>query len=134
LSKLDNVVICDLEVPSISLVKMASIIVTVTGTVGWEAMVNGKPCLYFGGAWYQDFPQAKRATIDDLKQRLIDLLSLDELDPISAVQLVDLFARRAIKCDVHGGLNNPAIRDPALAAEYLAHAFDLHIASEVRAS
>lgn len=130
LSKLDNVIICDLEVSSITLVKMASLVVTVTGTVGWEAMVNGKPCLYFGGAWYQNFPQARRASIGDLRAQLIELLSLDKVEPISPAQLVDFFGRSAIKCDVHGPLKNPAVRDPVLAAKYLGHAIDLLSAAE----
>ncbi|MDR7152328.1 hypothetical protein J2W49_004304 [Hydrogenophaga palleronii] len=125
LSALDNVIICDLEVPSITLVKMASLVVTVTGTVGWEAMVNGKPCLYFGGAWYQKFPQATKGTIGNLKAQLIELLGLERVEPISPAQLVEFFGRCAIKCDVHGPMKNPAVRDPALAAEYLTHAIDV---------
>ena len=39
-----------------SLIDNAKFVVTVSGTVGWEAVQRGKPCLVFGRAWYENMP------------------------------------------------------------------------------
>lgn len=58
--RLNNIVLADLSVSSISLIQNASAVVTITGTAGWEAMVNGKPCLHFGGRGTKIFLKAQR--------------------------------------------------------------------------
>lgn len=39
-------------------------VATVTGTVGWEAIRQGKPAIVFGAAWFQDLPGVYRYTRD----------------------------------------------------------------------
>ena len=54
--KNNNVKLIDDSFPSIELVKKAKAVVTLTGTVGFEAIIKGVPVLVFGYAWYRDLP------------------------------------------------------------------------------
>lgn len=69
------------DADSASLIARASIVATVTGTAGFEALLIGRPCLHFGDAWYQGFPGAFEysATIDleEVAKTTIDRASLD---------------------------------------------------------
>ena len=42
------------------LIKKSSIVATITGFVGYEALLLGKPCVFFGNAWYEGLPNAFR--------------------------------------------------------------------------
>lgn len=51
-----NVRLVPLETVPFALIDNARAVATVTGTSGWEAMVRGKPVLYFGYPWWQGCP------------------------------------------------------------------------------
>jgi hypothetical protein len=40
------------------LIQRSAVVATITGTAGFEALLNEKACVYFGDAWYQGFPGA----------------------------------------------------------------------------
>ncbi len=40
------------------LIRQARLVATITGTAGYESLLAGKPCVYFGDAWYSDLPGA----------------------------------------------------------------------------
>ena len=42
------------------LIKKSRIVATITGLVGYEALLLGKPCVYFRRAWYEGLPNAFR--------------------------------------------------------------------------
>lgn len=42
------------------LVKKSQVVATVTGTVGYESLLLGKPSIYFGDAWYGGLPNTYR--------------------------------------------------------------------------
>lgn len=50
----DNVDIVPLTYNSFELIDNAKASATVSGTVGWESVVRGKPALLFGHSWYRD--------------------------------------------------------------------------------
>ena len=52
LSSLDNVKLVDNAEDSLSLVRSAALVGTITGTVGLEAVFHGIPAVCFGDAWY----------------------------------------------------------------------------------
>jgi hypothetical protein len=50
---LPNVELASMTVSSYDLIDRAQAVATVTGTVGWEAVLRGKPILIFGNPWYR---------------------------------------------------------------------------------
>lgn len=58
LSALENVEYIGKEVDTYWLMENCQFVATITGTAGWEAITGGKPCLYFGLAWYASIPGA----------------------------------------------------------------------------
>lgn len=54
LVKLKNVKLVPLEIPSFDLIDNSQAVATVTGTVGLEAILRGKPVMAFGYAWYRN--------------------------------------------------------------------------------
>ena len=68
------------------LIKESSVVATISGTVAWEAVLMGKPVLFFGNVWYQDCPGVYLIkTTEDLKEFFANLanftpISRDELE------------------------------------------------------
>lgn len=52
---LDNVQLVPMEENSLELIRHSQFISTITGTAGWEALVENIPVLVFGKAWYKNF-------------------------------------------------------------------------------
>ena len=50
----------DNSAQSEDLIKKSRIVATITGLVGYEALLLGKPCVFFGNAWYEGLPNAFR--------------------------------------------------------------------------
>lgn len=46
------------ETPGAELLARAALPVTITGTIGWEALCAGRSCVYFGEPWYAGLPGA----------------------------------------------------------------------------
>ncbi len=60
LKELPHVHFVDDAMPSHELIDRAVLVATITGTAGYEALLAGKPCLYFGEPWYGDLLGATR--------------------------------------------------------------------------
>ena len=60
LSKLRNVRFVDPGETSSELVFGAALVATIVGTIGFEALMAGRPCVYFGMPWYRHLPGAHR--------------------------------------------------------------------------
>lgn len=56
LSRIPSVTILPSWADTHALTARARFVATITGTVGWEAIRQGKPALVFGAAWYRGFP------------------------------------------------------------------------------
>jgi len=64
----------DLNSNTIELIDKSLFIVTLTGTVGWEAAIRGKLVCIFGTPWYLGLPNTFRIrTVEDLKIFYFDL-------------------------------------------------------------
>jgi len=55
IAKIKNVQLIPIETNSFLLINHSQAIASVTGTVGWEAILRQKPALIFGYAWYNDY-------------------------------------------------------------------------------
>ena len=53
ISAIPNVKLINMDTDPFALIKNCEAVATITGTTGWEALLNGKPVLCFGYAWYQ---------------------------------------------------------------------------------
>lgn len=53
IKSMPNVKFVDLKQPNFELIDNSQVVATVTGTVGWEALIRKKPVLVFGYAWYR---------------------------------------------------------------------------------
>lgn len=65
----NNVKLIANDVSSALLVEHSILLVTVSGTAGWEALQMGKKCMVFGQAWYQNLPgcySQKKSTLSDV--------------------------------------------------------------------
>ncbi len=60
LAALRHVRFASQAIPSHALIEKARLVATITGTAGYESLLTGKPCLYFGDAWYAGLPGATR--------------------------------------------------------------------------
>jgi capsule polysaccharide export protein KpsC/LpsZ len=54
LAALPNVKLASLSSSPFQLIDRARAVATVTGTVGWESLLRGRPVLCFGYSWYRD--------------------------------------------------------------------------------
>jgi len=59
LKKMHNVKIVDPGISSFEVIKHAKLITTITGTVGWEAILLKKPVITFGDIFYNKIPMVK---------------------------------------------------------------------------
>lgn len=53
---INGIKILDVDVPTASVLNEVDIVATFDGTVGWEALRNGKPVVVFGAPWYRCMP------------------------------------------------------------------------------
>ena len=65
LLKNDRVKLISTTIDSFELMKNAKAVATVTGTVGWEAMVRKKPVIVFGLIWYENYSKGVLRITDE---------------------------------------------------------------------
>jgi capsule polysaccharide export protein KpsC/LpsZ len=53
----------------------AQAVATVTGTIGWEAMVLGKPVIVFGLKWYEKYEGVLKITDEEAASRIRGFLA-----------------------------------------------------------
>jgi hypothetical protein len=69
-----NVQLVPLSYTSFDLIDKAKASATVSGTVGWESVVRGKPALLFGHAWYKDCKGVFSAhTVENCKKAIQEI-------------------------------------------------------------
>lgn len=57
LRSIKKVILVPNDMDTYELIRNSLFVATITGTVGWEAITGGKPCLIFGwGTWYKSLP------------------------------------------------------------------------------
>lgn len=63
---MDNVCLVDISLDNSELIKNSLCVATITGTVGWEAMLEGVSTITFGNAWYNACNSCYRVTSIDM--------------------------------------------------------------------
>jgi capsule polysaccharide export protein KpsC/LpsZ len=84
---------------SFELIDNAQASATVSGTVGWESVVRGKPTLLFGHSWYQDCKGVfVTHTVEDCKNAIQKIKNGYKVN----MNEVKCFARVVENCSVKG--------------------------------
>lgn len=82
LVKIPNVRLIDPKVKSFELIKKTKLVTTITGTVGWEASLLGKPVITFGEVFYNSLSFVKRVhDIERLPELMQEQLNNFAYDP-----------------------------------------------------
>ena len=75
IKKIPNVRLIDSAVSGLSLIKGAELLVTISGTSGWEAVLLKKPAIIFGDIFYSQLSSVKKCVaIEDLPYLIKDQL------------------------------------------------------------
>jgi hypothetical protein len=86
LMSLPNTELVSLDCESSDLIKSARIVASVTGTAGWEALLQHKPCFVFGKAWYCGCRVSFRiSSVEQCKSALSEATALSEYEVERAV-------------------------------------------------
>jgi hypothetical protein len=99
IASMPKVELVPLTYTSFELIDKAQASATVSGTVGWESVVRGKPTLLFGHSWYEDCKGVfVTHTVEDCKKAIGEIekgypINLDE---------VKRFAQIVESCSVQG--------------------------------
>lgn len=77
--------------------KNAIAVMTVTGTVGWEAMCNRKPVVIFGSVWYEKYEGVLRVVDKQSAMKINDFISQFKYDEHKLQAYLLAFAKKSIK-------------------------------------
>jgi hypothetical protein len=84
---------------SFNLIDHAQATATVSGTVGWESAVRGKPTLLFGHSWYEDCKGIfVTHTVEDCRKAIRKIINGYTID----MDEVKCFAQVVESCSVRG--------------------------------
>ncbi len=73
--KLPNVHLISQKIPSKDVLKNAQVVSTLSGSVGWEALKAGRPCIIFANAWYSACESIHRIeNVDEAKSAIQNCL------------------------------------------------------------
>ena len=82
LEKLDNVILVSAKADTFKLIENSMFVATITGTVGWEAIIRGKIVVVFGLAWYRSLPGViqyhNKLKIDDVINYTFSITDLEK--------------------------------------------------------
>jgi hypothetical protein len=98
IASMHNVELVPLSYTSFELIDHAKASATVSGTVGWESVVRGKPALLFGHSWYRDCKGVfVTHTVKDCKdaiQKIQNGFQVDQNELICFAKVVEDFSVR----------------------------------------
>lgn len=94
LIKNDRVKLISTTINSFELMQNAKAIATVTGTVGWEAMVRQKPVIVFGLIWYENYSKGVlRITDEKSAQKMYEFIEGYKYDEHSLLAYLAAFGK-----------------------------------------
>ena len=75
ISKIPNVKLVSPRINSHDIIKNCKLVIVVSSTVGWEAIIWQKPLIVFGNTFYSDLKYVTKANLNNLKQKIKEALS-----------------------------------------------------------
>lgn len=98
--KIPNVKLIDPTVKGFELVKKSQLIITLTGTVGWEGVVYKKPVITFGEVFYNDLSFVKRARdYEELASVIQEHLTTFAHNEEELIQYIAALIEDSVPCD-----------------------------------
>jgi hypothetical protein len=99
IASMPNVALVPLSYTSFDLIDHAEASATVSGTVGWESVVRGKPALLFGHSWYRDCRGVfVTHTVEDCREAIQKIANGFQVDRDELI----CFAKVMENCSVRG--------------------------------
>lgn len=101
LKRIPNVRLVDPFMSSLELVRNAQLVLTITGTVGWEALLLGRPVITFGDVFYNVLDCVRKCkNVEDLPQLTRDCLDHSPHDERQVVTYVAALIERSFDFDL----------------------------------
>lgn len=101
LKKIPNLKLISPSVPSFDLIKNTKLIVTLTGTAGWEGLLLKKPVITFGDVFYNVLPMVRRCrNMEDLPNIVKNRLENFEYDEKKLVCLIAAIYKESAPLDL----------------------------------
>ena len=85
------------ELNSFELIKNAKAVSTVTGTVGWESIVQGKPVIIFGTIWYERYSGVLRITDEGSASKIEDFINNFKFEENDLLAYLSAFSKHSIR-------------------------------------
>lgn len=85
------------EIDSYTLIRHAVAISTVTGTVGWEAMVQQKPVIIFGIIWYEKYTGVLRITDEESASKMMSFIDHFHYDENNLLAYLHAFSKNSVR-------------------------------------
>jgi len=112
LSRNKKVKIIPADTSTFTLIDAAQATATPSGTVGWEAVVRGKPVLLFGSVWYQGCKSIlKIETYQDCVAAIEKIMNGYKPDQLDVDRFAAVVERMSYKNIIHGDFIYKKIRD-----------------------
>ena len=128
ISMYKNVRMIPLESSTFDLIDSAQAVVTPSGTVGWEAVVRGRPVMIFGSAWYQGCKSIMRIeTREDCLRAIERIKNGYKPDQVDIERFAAAVERLSKKNILHGDFVYEKIKacpDPKMEMERIAQAIE----------
>lgn len=99
-----NVRIIPLEYDPFVLIRNAKAVATISGSVGWEAMVLGKPVISFGLSWYEKYPGVLRITDSQSASMIMDFIDKFEFKERKLMAYLASFSQNLVKAYFYRGI------------------------------
>lgn len=97
LAILPRVKLIPFEIDSYTLIRNAKAIATITGTVGWEAMVQKKPVIAFGIIWYEKYSGVLRITDEASATRITHFIETYQYSESDLLAYLMAFSKNTVK-------------------------------------
>lgn len=99
MAKIKNVKLMPVEINSYDLLNSSQAVATITGTVGWEAILRSKPTVIFGYPWYKDCPVLFRVNdTESCRQALAKIKNGFKVDQQKIIDYLKIFDEATVRC------------------------------------
>lgn len=90
------------------LMKNSIAVMTVTGTVGWEAICNKKPVIIFGSVWYEKYNGVLRITDEKSSENIWPFIDRFKYEENNLLAYLMAFAKNSIRAYHYAGYKETA--------------------------